>query len=201
MGCRLIAVVGLMASTMGAFAGGVDATKDGRVLILDKSGGLFLASSDKTIRLDVEMPTNGAEFLQEQMAEGDFGDVLDAMDHLRYSDVMLAQDGADRALVVSYTEFHIDENCFTSTLTKFTIPTDQTLDEVKITSDDWVDLARSSCLEPFEDGLPTYGLKAGGRLAQVNGDTERVIWTVGDDADVLDVNLSDGDYSIIARDR
>lgn len=182
-------------------ADGVAATQDGRILVLDNDGALFLAGSDTTKQLVVEMPINGADFLLDQLDEGDFGDVLDATDHLRYSDVMLAQDGKNIVLIVSYTEFHIDENCFTSTLAKAVLPEAQSLDDVKITTDDWIDVARDTCLEPFEDGLPIYGLKAGGRLAQVSGSTDHVIWTVGDDAEVLDVNLATGDYDVIARDR
>ncbi|MDA8586005.1 hypothetical protein N9L47_06985 [Rhodobacteraceae bacterium] len=199
---NLTGLLAVILTTSAVVAGGITATDDGRILLLDRSAGLFLVNSDETIRLDVELPRNGANFLQEQLDEGDFGNVLDASEQLRYSDVMIARDGANRALVVSYTEFHIDESCFTSTLAKYVLPAGQVLDDIKITSDDWIDLARASpCLEPFEDELPTFGLKAGGRVAQYDGDTEKVIWSVGDDAEVMEVNLSDGDYRVIARGR
>jgi len=200
---ELIGAIVLMSAVTEVSAGGVEATGDGRILLLDGEKGLFLASSDATIRLNVDLPINGASFLEEQIGEGDFGDIFDATDQLRYSDVLLAREGDSSAIVVAYAEYHIDENCFTSTLAKFTMPAPQALEDVKISSDDWVDVARDACLEPFEDGLPVYGLRAGGRLAQMKGDTERVIWTIGDAAEVevYQVNLSDGDYDVIARDR
>ena len=177
---ELIGAIVLMSAATQVSAGGVEATDDGRILLLDGEKGLFLASSDTAIRLNVELPINGAGFLAEQIVEGDFGDVYDATDQLRYSDVLLAQEGDRAAIVVAYAEYHIDENCFTSTLAKFTMPASQALEDVKISSDDWVDVVRDACLEPFEDGLPVYGLRAGGRLAQMKGDTETVIWTIGD---------------------
>ena len=97
-----IGAIVLISAATQVSAGGVVATDDGRILLLDGEKGLFLASSDTTLRLNIELPINGAGFLAEQIVEGDFGDVYDATDQLRYSDVLLAQDGDSAAIVVAY---------------------------------------------------------------------------------------------------
>ncbi len=162
------------------YAGGIDATEDGDVLLLDRVGAMFLVNLDGQRRLDVVPPENGIDALEAQVEEGRFGAARVDLKWHRYNDVLIARDGVRTSLVVSYTEWHPERFCFTSTLATYTLPEDTSLEDVSIARDDWTVLMRTEpCMEPFETGSAIYGLEAGGRLAQKAGDVSHVIWTVG----------------------
>ena len=137
-------------------------------LLITHDGRMFALSSENTLEpLDIVPPGNGFdEFLQlsarPEFAGRDFG-----VHNFRFNDVLHVQTNLERAIIVSYSEYHADNQCVTNTLAKLPLSLSvQSANDIKASAADWSILFRSApCLTMAEPPFEPWGLwQAGGRI-------------------------------------
>ncbi|ABD57147.1 PQQ-dependent sugar dehydrogenase [Jannaschia sp. CCS1] len=177
---RLDARTVFLPSQTADYAGGIDAVNQGQVVLLDRLGSFFLVSPDTVSEIAIEAPENGLDALRAQLAAGELGNATVEFKWFRFNDILVARNGETDMLLVSYTEWHPERRCFTSTLSGYQIAHDVVWQDLSVTQDDWRVVARTEpCLDPLPDGEAIFGLEAGGRLAQQPGESSSVFWTTG----------------------
>jgi len=157
--------------------GGIAVDGAGGVLLVDLSGNVFRYWDGRIEQLDVVPPDSNADALRRQLNDGTLGNITINFGHFRFNDVLPFSSGEHRYLLVSYTEWHEDRRCFTSTLASALLDsTDPS--EWSIKEKDWVVVARTRpCLPPFSSGSGIRGSEAGGRMISSTG--SEVLWTSG----------------------
>lgn len=166
---------------MAEFAGGMAALDGRSLLVLDREGRLYHVDGDAVRRLEVTAPDNGVAALRGQLEAGRFGAMTVNFAWVRFNDVLHVRDGTRAWLLASYTQWHPEELCATSTLARVEVPAQERPEQWRIADRDWQVVMRTNpCLKPFTPADATeiiHGLEAGGRLALAGG--TRVIWTTG----------------------
>jgi cytochrome c2 len=142
------------------------------VLVLRYSGDVFAAVSREDLRkTSITAPDNHrAAYENDYRALGAGPDSTRpearGVDYLRYNDILHFDTPAWRGLIVSYTEYHPEQQCVTNTLAKLEIDRAITsIDEISASAGDWVIFYRSKPCLPFKlKGVAMEGHMAGGRM-------------------------------------
>lgn len=158
-------------------AGGISNDPVGGVLIVDLAGKVFRFWEERIERLDITTPNSNVETLKRQLNDGVLGNVEINFGHFRYNDILVHTSGDGASLLVSYSEWHSEKRCFTSTLAKVPLPSGDPSEWI-IAEEDWTIVTRTRpCLPLYESGFGIKGAEAGGRIIS-RSDTE-VFWTSG----------------------
>lgn len=158
-------------------AGGISLDDHGGVLIVDLEGKVFRFFDGETTQLDVKTPDPGVSALKDQLAAGELGPITINFGHVRFNDILLHKRDTEHILLISYTDWHADRRCLTSTLAKARVSGD-TPGTWSVGEGDWSIVARTRpCLAPFPAGSGIKGAEAGGRLIS-RSETE-LLWTSG----------------------
>ena len=158
-------------------AGGISNDNMGGILIVDLEGKIFRFWEERVKQLDISTPNSGVDTLKRQLGDGDLGSIDINFGHFRYNDILVHASGEDAALLVSYTEWHAEKRCFTSTLAKVPLPSGDPSEWV-IQEDDWKIVTRTRpCLSLNESGYAIKGAEAGGRI--ISRSDAEVFWTSG----------------------
>ncbi len=158
-------------------AGGMSNDNVGGVLIVDLEGKVFRFWEGRIERLDIVTPNSNVDTLRRQLKDGDLGNTQINFGHFRYNDILVHASGEDYFLLVSYSEWHAENRCFTSTLAKAPLPAGDPSEWI-ISEEDWTIVTRTQpCLQLYESGFGIRGAEAGGRIIS-RSDTE-VLWTSG----------------------
>lgn len=158
-------------------AGGIAPDNSGGVLVLDRTGKTYRFINGATERLDVETPDSNVAALRRQLKSGLLGNIEINFDWFRFNDILYVSRDKSLHLLVSYSEWHEDKLCFTSSLAKANLASgDPSTWHIK--GEDWEVIARTRpCLPTQKAGQGIMGLEAGGRLAFQGG--SGVLWTSG----------------------
>jgi aldose sugar dehydrogenase len=174
----LVAVARHLPLEVADYAGGISAFGEDGILLLDRTGKLFLDDGESFRRLDVAPPFNGIEDLRRDLADGKLGEAGIDFKWFRYNDVLyLERDGRGR-LFASFTEWTTADLCFRSTLAELDIDPALPPEDWRAEAGDWRVTARTEpCLPVIQKAEGMDGLEAGGRLARRDADT--LVWTSG----------------------
>lgn len=147
-------------------AGGALTSVGPELLLMSRFGDLFLIRDDLPVRLDIELPDNGFEAYA-ALAEQEAGEFTHNPDSIRFNDVLFAPGEEAGALVVSYTEWHPDDACYTTTVAQLPVPPGTTaIDTVTATASDWQVVYRTRPCLPLKSMMRAIeGHMAGGRMA------------------------------------
>ena len=157
--------------------GGLAADGTGALLLLDLEGRVFRFSDGETRRLDVVTPDANLDDLRRRLNEGALGDVGIIFGNVRFNDLLVHEVGNRSYLLVTYTEWHDERQCYTSTLAAAAVSSRDVVDWT-IGQGEWRTVTRSApCLSPHASGDAIRGAEAGGGLVSAPDGT--VLWTVG----------------------
>jgi cytochrome c2 len=163
------------------FAGGITDVDGTGVLIIDREGGLHWLEGSKVSAVNLPPPANNADDLRQKLAAGAFGKSTVDWSQMRYMDVLHVRASGNAWLLVSYTEWHPVDYCFTTTLARIEVPSDAAPPAWQFARPGWTVIARTSpCLAPLPYESSTdmlLGIEAGGRLAR--GVEGKVLWATG----------------------
>ncbi len=158
-------------------AGGIAPDAFGGLLIVDLEGKVFRFLGERAEPLDVETPSANVGALKRQLDAGDLGPISINFGHFRYNDIEVLDLSGQHFLLISYTEWHPERMCFTSTLAKAAVPSDDPR-AWHLRAEDWTIVHRTRpCLAPFKSGFGIRGAEAGGRITPKAG--AEVYWTSG----------------------
>ncbi len=158
-------------------AGGISSDGNGGVLIVDLEGKVFHFKDGQTDRLNVSTPRNHSDELRRKLDTGALGSAQVRWGHFRFNDILLHPTVTGQLLLVSFTEWHPDKMCFTSTLAAAKV-SDEPAQDWSITAADWAVIARTNpCLKPYTSGFAIRGAEAGGRILSYGPNA--VLWTSG----------------------
>jgi aldose sugar dehydrogenase len=138
------------------------------VLVLPYDGRVYAARAASEIRAtDIVAPDNNRASLRALAKADGYEDYAVEADYLRYNDLLSYESQIGRGLIVSYTEYHPEERCYTNTLAKLAIdPSARSIDDVRAGPEDWTILHRTApCLPLKKRHLALEGHMAGGRMA------------------------------------
>jgi cytochrome c2 len=138
------------------------------VLVLPYDGRVYAARSASEIRAtDIVAPDNNRASLRALAKADGYEDYAVEADYLRYNDLLSYESQIGRGLIVSYTEYHPEERCYTNTLAKLAIdPSARSIDDVRAGPEDWTIVHRTvPCLPLKKRHLALEGHMAGGRMA------------------------------------
>ena len=148
------------------YGGGMTAFGD-ELLVLTHDGDIFFVRPGKAERIPVETPDNGlADYIRAAGSDRYAGFTLDTT-RLKFNDILYFSDAGEQGLVISYTEWFPDSECYGTTIAKMTIPDGVTSAlQLNAGPGDWTVLHRTTpCLPLKQQSLAIEGHMAGGRLA------------------------------------
>lgn len=161
-------------------SGGMTTIDGTSLLIVDRLGGFHHVQRGVVTPVRISPPDNHVAALRTQLEAGQFGKSQVNFAWMRYTDVLHVRHAGRAWLIVSYTEWHPEEKCFTTTLARLEVPAGQP-PGAWTSKTPWEVVARTQpCLRPFtyeENSDMIMGLEAGGRLAVLDG--ARIAWTTG----------------------
>lgn len=149
-------------------AGGGVTSWDDHVVVMTHEGRIYLVAADKSVTLSrIEAPFNGfAEYLAAAELPP-LNEYQHSFQTFRYNDITHFQTEEGRGLLVSYTRFHQEETCFTTTVSRLYI--DARGAEIRdhaAAAADWEDVFETRpCLPPKRLSWAVSGHMAGGRMA------------------------------------
>lgn len=156
-------------AVMGSTAqGGALASFGDDVILLAFDGRVYAARSAADIRVTaIQAPDNRRQAYAALAREPRYAGYSFKLHYIRYNDILVVDDGAARALVVSYTEFHPERACYTNTLARLPIAAGVTnIDQVRAAPQDWQVFFRTEPCLPLKSRFDAIeGHMAGGRLA------------------------------------
>lgn len=170
------------------------------LLLMSGSGEVFFhaAGSDSVVRSAITLPSNHlAEYRQIAQTPKYADYSQDSFTDPRYLHLLYVDNGAERLLLLSFTEWHAAEECYTNTIVRLDV-SDQagTPDTWSAKAEDWQVLFRSNpCLTMKKIARAIEAHICGGRMVF---DTRRqqLLFTVGDfhwDGIANDVMLAQDD--------
>ncbi len=167
-----------------AGSGGALASVDNDLLVMTHEGRFFDVTGAEAVELAVAPPPNGwGAMLAFEEANPNYNF---AHYFFRYNDL----DVFDDQLVVSYTEWVADDNCYRTSLAKAPLGGASTSAAMSVSKSDWdVFFSAEPCLEPKAAGRAIDGHMAGGRF-RISAD--RTVYLASGDYAV------DGTYSPLA---
>lgn len=159
-----------------AGSGGAVTSLNDDLIVMTHEGGFFDVTGNNAERLDIAPPENGLDAMiafDDANAEYTFPQAT-----FRFNDV----DTHDDKLIVSFTEWVADGNCYRTSIAVAPLNGAVTTSEISIAQTDWDLLyATSPCLPPKTQGNAIEGHMAGSRFV------------IGDDNKLY---LASGDYAI-----
>lgn len=157
-------------------AGGALTSIRNDLIVMTHEGGFFDVTGDTAIPISIVPPDNGwDDMLAFEAANPEYNF---AHFYFRYNDIDVFED----QLIVSFTQWVADEDCYRTTLVAAPLRNVDNAAEVSITQDDWRTVfSTEPCLSPQTVGRAIQGHMAGGRFR------------VSQDATIY---LAAGDYAI-----
>lgn len=144
--------------------GGGLTTAGSELLLLNHEGRIFSLQERTFVESRLELPSNGYREY-EKAAETDYPDLSHDIRKFRYNDIQYVP-GAPAQLLVSYTHWRPDEECYANSVSRLALPENFSALTSRALEEDW-DLiySTSPCLPLKEVGRALEGHMAGGRLA------------------------------------
>ena len=151
------------------------------VLLITYSGQVFAATSSSDIReTRITGPDMNREAYQALARDPAMQDYDFMPYYLRYNDLKYFRSGEEHGLIVSYTEYHPDRQCYTSSFARADFdPGLASADDAVIGPEDWTVIYRTSpCLPLKSRFLAIEGHMAGGRM--VFSPPSTILTAIGD---------------------
>lgn len=119
------------------------------LLLITYDGAIFLASHDEIERTQVEPPSNGLEEYIAAAESDKYKNLQHKFSYFRYNDILYYAEDGEHGLIISYSEWHADEDCYGTTIARLELPAGiESIMEVKATDDDWIVVYRTRpCLK------------------------------------------------------
>lgn len=139
--------------------GGALASFGDDLIVMTHEGGFFDVTGDTAIRLDVTPPPNGWDaMLAFEQANPDYSF---AHYYFRFNDIAFF----DGLMIVSYTDWVPEQNCYRNSIATAPLGTAQSAAEIRLETQDWqVLFSTTPCLQPKRTGQAIEGHMAGGRF-------------------------------------
>jgi len=151
-----------------ASGGGLTSFGD-ELLLITPEGNIFLANEDEIKQTNIESADNGFEKYVAAAKSEKFRNLTHNFSRFRYNDLLYYSEGSRHGLVVSYTNWHSDQECYDTTIAQLELASDiNSIMEVEAISEDWKIVYQTKpCLELKSVWRALEGHMAGGRIAYV----------------------------------
>ena len=158
--------------------GGITESPGGGILVIDRTGKIFLYDQGETNELDIDTPNNGLDELQRQVDRGELGSGAFRAKSFRFNDILAIEGDNTIDLFVSFSDWEPSRKCYRSILSQATIAKPTTVRNWVVRTEDWRELkVAEPCLPPREFGKIVEGIEAGGRLIAVS--SSELVWSTG----------------------
>lgn len=148
-------------------AGGGLTSVGEHLLLLTHDGNILDVSGTAVTPTSIRPPDNGFLAYRSASTAGAYKSLAHNLLWFRYNDILYFESGGRGTLGVSYTEWHKDEECYTTTVAVLplgTVPVD--LHRLETAPDDWRALFRTKPCLPLKKTMRALeGQMAGGRMA------------------------------------
>jgi cytochrome c2 len=138
------------------------------VLVLTHDGRIFSARPGGPVReTQIAAPENGFDAYQEAAASDRFRDMIHALHHFRYNDILHFSSGESQGLAISYTEFDAANACYGTAVAILPLaPGVKSAAQIRAGKDAWNVIFRTRpCLPLKKEWRALEGHMAGGRMA------------------------------------
>ena len=150
-----------------AGAGGGLTSVGDELLLITHEGRFFRVAENGVEETQIEAPVNGlSEYMAAARSEK-YRDLQHNFDWFRYNDVLHYSEDGQAGLVVSYTEWLPDEECYGTSIAQLPLPLGtESIMDVVADQEDWRIVYRTRpCLELKSSWRAIEGHMAGGRIA------------------------------------
>ncbi len=177
-----------------AGAGGGLTSVGDTVVLMTHEGKLFAARSSEDVELlPIELPENGYDAYAEAVLSTKYGGLLHKLEDYRDNDIAYIDEGGEKSLLASYTEYDGAAECYTGTVARLRLDPGMTdIREVEAGAEDWEIIYRTKPCLPLKPQCRALEAQfAGGRMAFVAPST--VYLSVGDygwDGECSDTRLA-----------
>ena len=146
-------------------AGGALAPVGDTLLVLGHDGQIYLVGPDREVRESaIQPPENGFEAYRAAAGRPPYDSYVHDFGSFRYNDIAYVEHAGARSLVISYTRYHPDRECYTNSVSRAGLGS-QPVAEASIAPADWqVVFETRPCLPLKTDSRAIEGHTAGGRM-------------------------------------
>ena len=148
-------------------AGGGLTTFGDAVLLLTHEGKIFSARSARDIKeMAIETPENGFSAYKRASASERYRNFTHRFDYFRYNDILYFRSESKHGLILSYTEFDEDDECYVNAIAVLVLNPDiRSVEEISARREEWEVVYRTRpCLPLKEQWRAIEGHMAGGRI-------------------------------------
>ncbi len=137
------------------------------LLLLTQDGTIFLVSEDEITKTNIEAPDNGLQNYIVASRSEKYRNYEHNFGSFRYNDILYYSEASRHGLVLSYTEWLSDEECYGTTISKLELPAGiKSVMDVQAEGDEWEIVYRTRpCLKLKSEKRAIEGHMAGGRIA------------------------------------
>ncbi|MFT6305100.1 MAG: cytochrome c2 [Halioglobus sp.] len=154
-------------------SGGALASVRDELIVMNHEGSIFQVLDDSVARLGIEAAdSHFTEY--EQAAKSDkYKSMYHRFNYFRYNDILAFDSESSGHLVISYTEWMPEEECYGNAIAVLDYPLGtKSIADVSATADDWEVVFRSQpCLPLKTASAAIEGHMAGGRMDHLGGST------------------------------
>ncbi|GAA3630422.1 hypothetical protein GCM10022397_15170 [Flavivirga jejuensis] len=150
--------------------GAVTSFKD-ELVVITHEGRIFLVNEAGYKETEILAPDNGFEAYKKASLSDKFKDLTHVFDWFRYNDILYYSENENDYLVLSYTEWIAENECYGTTISRIKLPANtNSLLDIKIKPTDWDVVYRTQpCLKLKSKYRAIEGHMAGGRIAIRSG--------------------------------
>ncbi len=150
--------------------GGVTSFKE-ELVVITHEGRIFLVNESGYKETDILVPDNGFEAYKKAALSDKFKDLTHAFEWFRYNDILYYSENNYDYLVLSYTEWVAENECYGTTISRVKLPVNtNSLMDIKIKPSDWeISYRTQPCLNLKSRYRAIEGHMAGGRIARRSG--------------------------------
>ena len=146
--------------------GGALTSFNDEILLITHEGNIFLVSENEIKKTNIETPKNGFEDYKAAAKSKKYKNYTHHFHKFRYNDILYYKEGPEQGLVISYTEWIPDEECYGTTIAMLKLPLsiDSIMDFQAIPSDWKIVYRTQPCLKLKPIWRAMEGHMAGGRI-------------------------------------
>ncbi|MCG8441369.1 MAG: PQQ-dependent sugar dehydrogenase, partial [Caulobacterales bacterium] len=162
--------------------GGALTSVGGRVLVMTFDGRFFAGAPDGELAAaDIAAPGNGYQAYVEASERPPYDGYPHQFDYFRYNDVAYLETAAGRGLLISYTKYFDDDECYANVVDRVIFPAGvEDVADLSIAAEDWERFYQTRPCLPLKNQFAAIdGEAAGGRMI-VDAPAGRVYLTSGD---------------------
>jgi len=152
-------------------SGGALTSVGDELIVMNHEGAIYNVVDTGVVATDIQTPDNNFDAYKQAAESDKYKDMYHRFNYFRYNDIVAFESQQSGHLVISYTEWRPEQECYGTAIARLDYPSGITsISEVSASSADWDVVFRTQpCLPLKTESAAIEGHMAGGRMSHLNG--------------------------------